>query len=362
MKPIITALALCFSAPSLAAIELGEYLSFSGFGSTSWTKSDNPTPLFVHRNISDESCFDCDTTIGFQLDGYFNNFHASAQVVKRPQDDWDDPELEWAFIGYEWQDITFRIGQQRLPLFLTSEYYYVGHAYTTARPPTEVYDSLLGITSYKGVSFSWEFDIEDDGIVAITPFYGTKDSISVVVSPNSKVDLETKEMWGINVTYSADNYRLNLSYLDSSYDQKVTLTNVVQMVPNVGQITIPQMIVEDPNQSIELFALGAEYEFDYLTLALEAERNDRTTAWYGAINYNINQITPYLVYGQLYDMNEDSIGDSVTIGARYDLLTNVSINAEWQYLESDNNDRGPFISVPQEQEAHLFTLMVNFVF
>ncbi|WP_260261421.1 porin [Vibrio intestinalis] len=357
MKPIIATLALCFSAPSLAAIEIGEYFSFSGFGSTSWAKSDNQTPLFVHRNIQDESCFDCDTTIGFQLDGYFNNFQASAQVVKRPQDDWDDPELEWAFIGYEWQDFTFRIGQQRLPLFLTSEYYYVGHAYTTARPPTEVYDSLLGITSYKGVSVAWNMDLDDYGNMVFTPFYGIKDSRSVTISDSTQVDLETDHMWGVNLTYYADNYRVNFSYLRSYYDQKVTISNIM-----IGPIVLPPQVAETYDLNVELFSFGFEYEWDAATLTFEAERNDRTTAWYTAVDYSYNKLTPYLVYGQLYDQDEEKASDSVTLGVRYDIIPTVSVNAEWQSLHGEDGRRGPFVETPQDLDANLFTIMVNFVF
>lgn len=43
------------TSPVYAVIELTDTLSFSGFGSTSWARSDNDTPLFINRFIKDET-------------------------------------------------------------------------------------------------------------------------------------------------------------------------------------------------------------------------------------------------------------------------------------------------------------------
>ena len=147
MKRIITSV-LCASvaSPAFAIIELTDNFSLSGFGSTSWATSDNDNPLIINRGFTDENCYDCDTTFGVQLDYFYNSFKASVQVVKPPQYDWSDPQLEWAYLGYEFNDFDVSIGRLRLPLFLASEYYYVGQAYMTARPPTEVYNSRISVS------------------------------------------------------------------------------------------------------------------------------------------------------------------------------------------------------------------------
>ena len=89
------------SPVSLATIDLTDNLSLSGFASTSIVKSDNRTPLFIHREVTDEVCYDCETTLGLQLDYQFlDDFSSSIQVVKRPEDNWSSPEVEWLYIGY----------------------------------------------------------------------------------------------------------------------------------------------------------------------------------------------------------------------------------------------------------------------
>ena len=344
------------SLPANGAIELGNHFAVSGFGSTSWTQSDNDTPLLIHRNIEDESCYDCDTTFGLQLDYYNDAFKASVQVVKRPQDSWSDPQLEWAYVGYEWNSLDFRAGRLRLPLFLASEYYYVGQAYAYARPPSEVYNSVLGITAYNGLSVSWFGDINDDLTLQATPFYGFKDNNDVEFNPKTFLEFETEQMWGMNLSLFGDGYRWNLSYLNSDYDQTTTLYDVEQ-----GSLTITKLVTNSDNQNIELWSLGAEYEFGQSMFTVEGQINDISSSWYIGGQHHFGKLTPYLVYGMQLNQSEHKDGDSYLVGVRYDLLDSVSVNAEWQRFETVGS-RGAFITTPIDPEANLYTVMVSFVF
>ncbi|MGF1749946.1 sulfate ABC transporter permease [Vibrio cionasavignyae] len=337
------------SAPSFAAIDLSDNFSISGFGSTSWAKSDNATPLMVNRNINDENCYDCDTTFGVQLDYYREAFKASVQVVKRPQDHWSEPQLEWAYLGYSIGDFEVRGGRLRLPVFLASEYYYVGHAYTTARPPGEVYNSILGVTAFNGASVTWNLDISDEMQLALTPFVGFKDTNEVDLNSITTLKFETKNMWGANAQLIGDNYRINFAFLDSNFDQTVTLMGTE--------------FPTTPDQNIKLYSLGGEYDFGNLKLTAEGQKNDLAMAWYGMAAYRISAFTPYAVYGQEYDEDNNKTGASTTLGLRYDVRYNVSVNAEWQKFDAYDNARGAFVSSPRvDTDANLYTVMVNFVF
>ncbi|MCL9775247.1 porin [Vibrio methylphosphonaticus] len=351
------------STSSLAAIDISDNFSISGFGSTSWTKSDNETPLMVNRNISDENCYDCDTTFGVQLDYYREAFKASVQVVKRPQDHWSEPQLEWAYLGYSIGDFEVRGGRLRLPVFLASEYYYVGHAYTTARPPAEVYNSILGVTAFNGASVTWNLNISDETQLSLTPFVGFKDNNEVDLNSNTTLEFETKNMWGANAQLIGENYRLNFAYLDSNFDQTVKLSNTY--LPN--EFGVPQLYaykeIEAPDQNIKLYSLGGEYDFGNLKLTAEGQKNDLAMAWYGMVAYRLSAFTPYAVYGEDFDEDNDKAGASTTLGLRYDVRYNVSLNAEWQYFNSYNGDSGAFVSSPgSDTDANLYTVMLNFVF
>ncbi|PTO52225.1 sulfate ABC transporter permease [Vibrio splendidus] len=354
MKRIITSV-LCASmaSPAFANIELTDNLSLSGFGSTSWATSDNDNPLIINRGFTDESCYDCDTTFGVQLDYFYNSFKASVQVVKPPQYDWSEPQLEWAYLGYEFNDFDVSIGRLRLPLFLASEYYYVGQAYMTARPPTEVYNSVLGITAFNGIKVSWTHDVSDEATLLLTPFIGIKDKNDVDFNSTTKLEFETNRMLGANLQLSGDSYRWNLSFLDSNFDQIVITT-----IPGVPT----PFRTEQDNQHIQLWSLGAEYELGQFVLTSEGQISDISSSIYASLGYHLGLFTPYVVYGAQFDDHEHLNGNSYLIGVDYDVLPNISLNGEIQYFES-RKSRGAFIDQPtNDTDAMLYTIMLSFVF
>jgi len=349
MKKIVTSVLGCaLASPAFAVIELTDSLTLSGFGSTSWAKSDNDTLLMINRGFEDQNCYDCDTTFGLQLDYYLSALRASVQVVKRPQDDWSEPALEWAYIGYEYNNLEFSVGRLRLPLFLASEYYYVGQAYMTARPPTEVYNSILGITAFNGAKVSWNYDLSDEATLQLTPFFGINDENDVEFDSTTDIKFTTNRMLGINMVISGDNYRWNAAYLDSNYDQQLTIAGIG---------TQPT----DDNQHIQLFSLGAEYEVESTVVAAEAQTNDFSSSFYTSFGYHLGLFTPYAVYGVQFDDHEHLVGNSYTLGVDYDVLPNVSLNGEVQYFEV-RRDSGSFIDAPTDEDALLYTIMLNFVF
>ncbi|PMH02630.1 sulfate ABC transporter permease [Vibrio lentus] len=355
MKKIITSV-LCASiaSPAFAIIELTDNFSLSGFGSTSWATSDNDNLLIINRGFTDENCYDCDTTFGVQLDYFYNSFKASVQVVKPPQYDWSDPQLEWAYVGYEFNDFDVSIGRLRLPLFLASEYYYVGQAYMTARPPTEVYNSVLGITAFNGIKVSWTHDVSDEATLLLSPFFGIKDNNEVDFNSTTELEFETNRMFGANLQLSGEDYRWNLSFLDSNFDQTVK-------IKNVGSLP------KQDNQHIQLWSLGAEYEFGQAILASEGQTSDFSSSMYASLGYRLNSFTPYVVYGAEFDSHEHLTGNSYLIGVDYDVLPNVSINGEVQYFEA-RKANGAFVedfnalTGFDDKDAVLYTIMLSFVF
>ncbi|MEZ9392350.1 porin [Vibrio splendidus] len=355
MKRIITSV-LCASvaSPAFAIIELTDNFSLSGFGSTSWATSDNDNPLIINRGFTDENCYDCDTTFGVQLDYFYNSFKASVQVVKPPQYDWSDPQLEWAYVGYEFNNFDVSVGRLRLPLFLASEYYYVGQAYMTARPPTEVYNSVLGITAFNGIKVSWTHDVSDEATLLLSPFFGIKDNNEVDFNSTTELEFETNRMFGANLQLSGENYRWNLSFLDSNFDQ--TINSTFRPEPTLLK-----------NQHIQLWSLGAEYEFGQAVLASEGQISDFSSSMYASLGYHLGSFTPYVVYGAQFDSNEHLEGNSYLIGVDYDVLPNVSINGEVQYFEA-RKANGAFVedfnalTGFDDKDAVLYTIMLSFVF
>ncbi|NMP33555.1 sulfate ABC transporter permease [Thalassotalea sp. M1531] len=356
----IKAYLLVVSFGANAAVEITEDLTLSGFGSTSWAKSDNDTPLIINRSISDDNCWDCDTTFGLQLD-YFNDaFKASTQIVKRPQDDWSDPELEWAYLGYAIGEVEFRAGRLRLPVFLASEYYYVSHAYKYARPPEELYNSILGITAYNGFNAVWNFDVYDEYQVSISPFIAFEDDNTFDISKTFDVAVDVEDIVGVSASVNGDNFKWNFAYFDANYDQKFILRNAIP--------GIPYLEIDQPNRNFELYSFGAEYELGQWTLAAERQLGNVRSTWYASASYRYNQLSPYILYGETKTKRTDitdfdgKSGSSFVAGLRYDIRYNLSVNVEWQSFKSFGGQRGSFVETPQDSDANMYTVMFSFVF
>jgi len=350
-----------FSSNALATMELTDDLLFSAFGSTSITRSDNETPLYLNREITDENCFDCDTTLGVQLDYQFlDSFTASVQVVKRPQDEWSDPALEWLYIGYNYKQYDIKVGRLRIPAFLDSEYYYVAHAYTAARPSQEVYDSLFGVTSYDGLSIKWQEELTDDISLAIEPygaFFGERD----VTKGDDKYNFKISKMAGLHIELSSYDYRIFVNGLYSAFD---TTLNYAGLPPYIPAFTSK---LED--QTSRIYSLGGEYLWDAVTLRAETYYAEDNFNWYTQVAYSINKFTPYIAYAEKHNRSDTRNGNyTMTAGLRLDLTASISINLEYQKTQPEDYDTSlfgigqftePFSST--DSNAEVVTLMVNFI-
>lgn len=349
-----------FAANASATIQLSDDLLFSAFGSTSVTQSSNETPLFINREITDETCFDCDSTLGLQLDYQFSdNFTSSIQVVKRPQDEWSDPSLEWVYIGYNYQQYDIKLGRLRLPSFLDSEYYYVAQAYSAARPPQEVYDSLLGVTSYDGLSIKWQGEVSDDISVSIEP-HGTLWGERKVSKGIAKYTFDINHIAGMKIELNSYDYRVYVNALHANFD----LTSDFSVLPSA---------IVAPNTTLRMVSLGGEYLWDSVTVRGEAYYSkDAHFNWYTQLAYHLNKLTPYISYAQKNTLTPERTSDnqSITGGLRIDFTPNLSINLEYQRVITDDYAPSPLLGGGQftepfvasnEIDANVVTLMVNFI-
>lgn len=353
----LTLLAL-FSSNALATIQISDDLLFSAFGSTSITQSDNETPIFLNREITDDACFDCDTTLGLQLDYQFlNNFTSSIQVVKRPQDEWSDPSLEWLYVGYNVDQYDIKIGRLRLPSFLDSEYYYVAHAYTPARPPQEVYDSLLGVTSYDGISIKWEGELSDELSLSIEP-HGTFWGERKVTKGNEKYTFDINSLVGLKFELSSYDYRLYLNGFYADFDMEVNY-------PKIGVTSM------QPDTKLKMLSFGGEYDWETVDFRAEAYYSEDNFNWYTQVIYHFNKLTPYLSYAQKnsHGATDENENQSITAGLRFDFTPTISANLEYQHVITDDYTPSPLSGSGQftkpftssDIDANVYTLIFNFI-
>ncbi len=334
---------------SNAAINLTDSFTASGFGSFSATQSDNQTPILRNRDITDDWCYDCDSTLGLQLDWQISSqFRSSVQVVKRPQDPFSDPELEWAYVAYDYDNFTFRAGRLRLPLFIMSEYYYVSYAYPWFRPPQDIYDSLLGITSFNGISATWEGLIQDEVGISVTPFWSIPDD-NTFNSAGNKIRIESEYAYGLNVDFSYHDTIFSFSALSSEFKQ------------TISGVPFP---VRNEQKSLHLVTLGIEQYWEgWHILAETLLSPDNYSNWYISIDYPFETMTPYVTYSQ---QRVTYSGEQLLLGVRYDYNHYIAFNLETQYFRAAQEALTGHFTEPlvdiNDHDASIITLGVSFAF
>ncbi|HAS6346693.1 sulfate ABC transporter permease [Vibrio sp. IRLE0018] len=348
LKFILPLLILC--PPTYGEWALSDTLSLSGFGSASASKSNQSIPIIQQKEFTEEWCYDCETTLGLQLDWSMNeNWRASLQVVKQPHDEFSDPALAWAFVEYRWDDWSTKVGRQRIPLFLMSEYLFVSQAYPWLRPPIDVYESVLGISNYDGLSLDVQKWITSDIPVRFATFVAksSSDDYSLYGQP---LTIDTDISYGITTEIDFDENLVRAALIHTIFEQTYAATT----------------IIPGGEQSLTLFSLGTIYNWQQWQFIAELLTSNRYHAhWYVSLNYQWNDITPYVTYSQRRKSVEN---ETYSVGLKYSLLPNLSLYGEWLYIQSPKSVISGHFTQPQlppDQaigEVDLFSLGISFTF
>lgn len=340
--------ALTLPPVSLAQIQLGDNIQLSGFGTVSAAKTDNETPILFSRDITDEWCFDCDTTLGFQLNWQITTkLRTAVQVLKRPQDEFSSPELERAYIEYAFDSVRVQAGRLRVPLYIMSEYYYVSSAYPWLRLPSTVYNNNLGITHYEGISADWSFLVNDQIQVSINPYIAIPDKDDFELY-GDKFTLDTVYAFGLSAEVYIEETLLHLAFSEIKTEQE-------------------GLISGNDTYELTFVSLGLSH---YLTdaLHLQAEtllESELYANWYVSLDYHLGQLTPYIQYGQA---RKNRAFESYLVGFRYDLTPQINTSVEWQRFSGRKNIISGEFTEPQNPQqpfaskVDLISIGISFTF
>lgn len=348
LKYYVSALLILLPAPAWSQIQLGDQVQLSGFGTFGAAKSDNSTPVLLNRNITDTWCFDCDSTFGVQLDWQVSaSIRTAVQVLKRPQDTFSSPELEQAYVEYAYDNLRFKAGRLRVPLYIMSEYFYVSSAYPWVRLPPEVYANNLGITHYEGAAANWDIPMTDEVQLTFSPY------VALPVEKDYQLygedfTLDTEFAFGFSSELYFDDNLVHLAYSRVRTKQEGLITG-------------------DIDYNLHFVSLGLSY---YLGNALhfQAEtilERELSSNWYAGFDYRMGAITPYIQYGQARK-NKDS--HSYLVGFRYDIHPQVNVSMEWQRIEGDEKMiSGEFTELqnplePFASQVNLVSIGLSFTF
>jgi predicted porin len=275
-------------------------------------------PGELYRGYGETGNFQYDSQFGLQFASDLGDgLTATAQLTAEGRSEYD-AELSWAFLKYQFNDEwSVRMGRQRVPFFLYSDFQKVGYAYSWVTPPPEVYN-LGGLENTDGVMFEHLTDIGDFtsrlnflfGSTSQTANFGERD---LVIDNENQIGL----FW--DLTYDALTFHLTYTMSDLTISAYNDVGNGInQVLGGINPLTddeLDQLTVDEDKVTY----LGAGLSGDWGTWVAAAEyanividdsptSSDRR-AWYVFTGYRWDAYTLGLTYADYSSPNNDDTID-----------------------------------------------------
>lgn len=391
MKRLLSAgLTLSLLYPLAASAgQVSDSLSVTGFFSLDATYTNNaeasiPRPQGKDSDL-DENEVNFDSSVyGARADlDIYSGLGASLQVVGTKQtDDSYDPEVEWAYLKYDFaNDLSVRAGQLKLPFLKGTELRYIGNARLWARP-------IVPINGAGG------FDIFRGAEVYYNTYYGDYDIQLHASLGEPEHDLGfIQDTWLALVSAEVDSGdgTIRLSLLQAGFD--------IYSKDN-------ELLYD--NSSLKMGSLEGEYQWDNwvsyggIATGTAYSHPDEYLA-YLSLGYRFDRFTPYALYSRKVMMFEslaffgeadgdqlndeggggeselpprsapsepapepvgeqdgERIENTVAIGVRYDLAPNLSVKFQWDYQEV--NDKSWIGQPDRDIKSNIYTIVFEGVF
>ena len=411
LHTLAAAVAAVSAAVPALAMDLGNGLTFKGFGTVGVMHSSNQDADFVASNFrqgtgagrSDETSFKVDSKVGGQLDWQASDrLSMSVQALSKQYEDktWV-PRIESAFVKFKaLQSLDVRVGRVSPPVYMLSDYINVNYANPWVRPPSEHY-GVVPFSNIDGMDLLWR---PTTGSVSwlVQPYVGR----TKVDFAGGNSDAENK-VSGISITASRGDLSLRTGYLidkvhfgGSSID---TLIGAYSALCAIDPVACG--LAHDLNNDItaKYLSFGATWDpgnyfvsGEWAQLKFDSDTSQNAHSWYITSGYRLDKWTPYVSYSKfkidssaIYTGSGNATTNAITtagrmgytgqgqhtisLGVRYDVMPNVALKAQWDHVKTDCNDGlagscgGRFINqsnnfANSSQKADLLSLSVDFVF
>ena len=319
-------------AQQISAKSLADKIHFSGFATIAVGIADNDAQFAGYTD--DKLDFKQDSVFGLQTDFEINDStKATLQLLSRGSDDWK-LNLQWAFLAHEFDNgIVLRGGKLQLPIYMISDFIEVGYAYPYIRPTLDVYD--IGVPkSYIGGDISYSFDF-DDFIINAQAYYGN-DRIEV---PGG-VEAEMENLVGL---------KLNLEWESFTFGISKASASISGLEPSTG------------TSELDAGFTGFNFMFDNGDWLITSEMTftdidgmmPDSKSSYVMFSYNFSGISPYIALSSLETTDNEKrlmlpnnsldIDRSViSVGVRYELMSNVALKFDWTNADKLKGTSGRF--------------------
>ena len=384
---------LLFSHSALSN-PVNEKLEFSGFTRVvlGYLDETNATYLGYDDNLS----LSQQSLIAIQADyQILDNLSLTGQVIGHSGKE-RDSGVEWLYLTYNPNRFSqIKVGRQRTPFFNYSDVIDVGFSYPWITLPQQVYSSIF-FSTFDGILASYEWNV-NGVVINAEAFWGSFNGD--VVTSGNEVNANINDLQGaiLNLTYDNFNFRTAYHRTDAfiKLDDLTGFRNVLDLS---GFTESAESL--NPDGEIEFFQIGASYEnLDYFVRTevtkIKAESLVVPTidSFFIAAGYNFFPYTSYISYGKTNSrygepVNEIPLGindqlnalsfgydlvfnqlaydtsESITIGTRWDLKSNIAIKVEATWIQTEQGSTANFAVLNPEfdRKAPLYQLALEWVF
>jgi len=355
----------------------------------------NALPSFVSTVVHPEidtynskPDFQQDSLVALQGDLSFDkHFSMSLQVASLGANDWN-ADVEWAFLKYQFNDnLAFRGGRLRIPIFMYSETVRVSYDHIWVRPPLEVY-SIDPNTNFSGADLTFntkfcDFDFET------RLYYGSlADNFGGFA--NQPQILRFRQILGGYVMGGNEYAKLRVGYTEAnlSWIPTAALTQAIQTYAGLdGNLDAASDYLYNGVKA-SYFNTGAMFNYEGASLIGEWIRRDSNSAgvavqeaYYGTLSYRFCDFTPYVGYAHLNTpdkarrvylgafgarvntilsaFNQDQ--ETITAGLRYELFENTSLKFQIDDIKALHGTTGLFTVNPMDA-VMLYSAMIDMTF
>lgn len=343
-------------------------------------------------NYNSKPEYQQDSILALQGNVDFNEkFGMTVQMVAKGAKQWQI-EAEWAFLSYRMNDnIRFKVGRMRQPLFMMSESLEVGYTYPWVRPPLEVYQILTESNS-SGGAMEYRTSVWNQEFEALLTYSSIDDPFSNPLGPgfnlSGQIIRHRQTLLG-KFIFGNENKKLHLSYSESAIT-----------IEPIGQLTRLAQIygaLFNPNAFSDWDVTGTKANFfsvgtivDHSNWVVMGEWVKRTSnqaaiteqkGYFGTLGYRFGNFLPHFTYSNLKttDKNRRSYSgtfgqflnpiysllnqdqETYILGLRYDVMTGVDIKLQAENIKALHGTNGLF-NINPGKAVNLYTLALDMVF
>jgi len=309
--------------------------------------------------FSEESLF------AVQVNGQLTDkISATGQLLYHSSDN-RDSGIEWAYLTYHYnQRLNFKLGKLRTPFFQYSDVIDVGLSYPWITPPKQVYREYI-FSTFEGANVSYNFAGEELAYY-FEGYWGKFDDDITTNGHNTPTTVD--DLRGVVINIVDDNISFRVSYhkgyveIEQEFVDNFALTleqlgfkKSALSLNTVGDVKSIQAGITYDNLNyfarVELMRISGNIPFvpkskgGYVTLGYYfhpftahltyATNNSDSPSTVNEIPIGFSPQLDQLAYGYkgIFNFIKDTDKDSITLGLKWDLKTNVALKMDVSMLD-----------------------------